>query len=111
MKLIRLTDRKYKVGRDARGSNQYQRRVRVQRHPKARGVLAFISLMAILLTSLYLNLTQPAQAAQPKDEVQKVVVREEVDMTQYEDFMKLQLEWNKTAQEWMRQQEIINQGI
>lgn len=108
MKFQKIDDRHYKVNRDAKGSNQYVRRVKVRRHPKVRGVLAFITLMTILISVLYLNITQPAQAAMKAEQPKIVTVVENPDMKKVEAFMKKQVEINQKTVQWMKLQEALN---
>lgn len=114
MTFTKTSDRKYKVGRDAKGSNQYQRIIKKRRYPRFRAILALITLVTLGISILYLNKTHQAQASevnltQPVVSGESAVLRIEPS-TEVEEFMRLQHEWNKTAQEWMKTQEFLNQA-
>lgn len=101
-----------------RGSNQHKRKHAVT----VRGAMALITLVILGITILYLHKTgnQQTQAHANEIHLEKAEVSgksaqlETVNVSEVkkmQEFMKLQHEWNITAQEWMRQQQIINQGI
>lgn len=110
MKLIKLSDHQYKVSRDAVGSNQHVRIIKRRRHPRVRGMMALMTLVTLLLTTAYLNITtHKAQANEPA--IQVVTVTPTPVNTDVKEFIRLQNEWNENALKWMKAQEVINQGI